>query len=173
MENLHFVIWFRDYQSRYRLANAADKERPATVDNSTEGNHSGSSSTSLDDTSGHASPQNTSPNDNKGDFRKEVDNILATFFVPNARKELLLSAELRDRVIISAKQSTDPGSVRQIHSITVPKADNSCIQFSPAYKVICESLESVSLPRFLAYAATNINRPRQLFWYASISKFPI
>ena len=121
MENLHFVIWFRDYESRYRVTNAAEEVQPVTVDHSNLGNRPGSSSASLDS----ALEETTSPIEAEDNFRKEVDNILATFFVPNARKELLLSAELRDQVIISAKQSTDPELVRETHSATISNADTA------------------------------------------------
>ncbi|KAI5117863.1 hypothetical protein M0805_006566 [Coniferiporia weirii] len=80
-------------------------------------------------------------------LRAEVKNILATFIVPNAKKELLLSAAMRDRTIREAGQTTHPDV------------------FLPIYEAMYESIESVSLPRFLSHAATNINRPRQLFWY--------
>ncbi|THH05089.1 hypothetical protein EW145_g5055 [Phellinidium pouzarii] len=82
-------------------------------------------------------------------FRSEVQNILATFFVPGSKKELSLSAEMRDRVIRGVARTTHPGV------------------FYSVYEAIYDSIESVSLPRFLAQATTNINRPRQLFWYLS------
>ncbi|KAH8118759.1 hypothetical protein DFH11DRAFT_1740710 [Phellopilus nigrolimitatus] len=80
-------------------------------------------------------------------FRAEVQNILATFFVPEAKKELLLSSEMRDRAIAESGRTTHPDV------------------FLPAYESVYELIESVSLSRFLTNASTNINRPRQLFWY--------
>ncbi|KAH8118757.1 hypothetical protein DFH11DRAFT_697950 [Phellopilus nigrolimitatus] len=80
-------------------------------------------------------------------FRTEVQNILATFFVPGAKKELLLSSEMRNHAITESGRTTHPDV------------------FLPAYESVYELTESVSLSRFLINASTNINRPRQLFAY--------
>ena len=40
------------------------------------------------------------------------------------------------------------------------------MQFLPVYEEIYHILETISLPRFLAAASANINRPKQLLWYA-------
>ena len=123
MENLHFVIWFRDYQSRYKAA--AEKQEASSTDNLEDdrlGPLKESRATATAIISHGGSALSTSarachvPTDPIDTYRKEVDNVLATFFVPNARKELLLSAELRDQVVITAKKSTDPESVSQLNS---------------------------------------------------------
>ncbi|KAL5527843.1 hypothetical protein ACEPAG_6644 [Sanghuangporus baumii] len=86
-------------------------------------------------------------------FYSEVQNILATFFVPSSRKELSLSSEMRDTIIKESSRTTHPDV------------------FALAYETIYETVEYVSLPRFLENASTNINRPRQLFWYFSALPF--
>jgi hypothetical protein len=51
-------------------------------------------------------------------------------------------------------------AIRQLATSTHP--DN----FLPIYEEIYSRLENDSLPKFLAQASTNINRPLQLMWYA-------
>lgn len=53
-------------------------------------------------------------------FRSEVNNILATFLVPDARKELLLCSSMRDKAISDAKQSTDPDIVSKMLLVYIP-----------------------------------------------------
>ena len=40
------------------------------------------------------------------------------------------------------------------------------VQFLPVYEEIYHTLETIALPRFLAAASANINRPKQLLWYS-------
>ena len=39
-------------------------------------------------------------------------------------------------------------------------------QFLPIYEEVYHTLETQSLPNFLQYASTNVNHPKQMFWYA-------
>ncbi|KZT29452.1 hypothetical protein NEOLEDRAFT_1128211 [Neolentinus lepideus HHB14362 ss-1] len=81
-------------------------------------------------------------------FRDEVAKAVATFLRPGSEKELSLDSRLRDAVISDLMWNTHPDVLL------------------PIYEEIYNTLETVSLPRFLAYASTNINLPRQIFWYA-------
>ncbi|KAF9819507.1 hypothetical protein IEO21_02115 [Rhodonia placenta] len=88
------------------------------------------------------------PESKQQPFRKEGMRIVATFFKPGAAKELPLDPVVRDTVIRDLTWNTHPDV------------------FLPAYEEIYHILETTSLPRFLASASANINRPKQLFWYA-------
>lgn len=43
-------------------------------------------------------------------------------------------------------------------------------QFLPIYDEVYSVIENQSLPHFLGYAKTNINRPKQLFWSVPASR---
>jgi hypothetical protein len=77
-------------------------------------------------------------------FADECARVVATFFRPSAKKELALHADVRDAVVRNLVHSTHPDV------------------FAPAYEEIYASLNATALPRFLASATTNINRPKQL-----------
>lgn len=80
-------------------------------------------------------------------LRGETSKAVATFLRPGSSKELTLDSRMRDAVIADLTWNTHPDVLL------------------PIYEEIYSSLETVSLPRFLAYASTNINLPRQIFWY--------
>ncbi|OCH94496.1 hypothetical protein OBBRIDRAFT_123127 [Obba rivulosa] len=80
-------------------------------------------------------------------FREECARIVATFFCPGAAEELSLDSALRDAVIRDLTWNTHPDV------------------FLAVYEEIYHSLETISLPRFLAAASVNINLPKQLYWY--------
>ncbi|EMD40355.1 hypothetical protein CERSUDRAFT_91071 [Gelatoporia subvermispora B] len=80
-------------------------------------------------------------------LRAECTRAVATFFAPSAPEELTLDSALRDAIIRDLTWNTHPNV------------------FQPVYEEIYHSVESVSLPRFLAAAAVNINLPKQLYWY--------
>ncbi|KZT06530.1 uncharacterized protein LAESUDRAFT_679540 [Laetiporus sulphureus 93-53] len=81
-------------------------------------------------------------------FRDECRRVIATFFRPGAASELPLDHLLRDTVVRDLTWNTHPDI------------------FLHVYEEMYALLETVSLPRFLAIAATNINTPKQLYWYA-------
>ncbi|KAF9498698.1 hypothetical protein BDN71DRAFT_1503764 [Pleurotus eryngii] len=83
----------------------------------------------------------------KQPFRVECMRIVATFLQPGAVKELPLDGIIRDTVVRDLTSSTHPDV------------------FLTAYEEIYQMIEHTSLPRFLAFSTTNINRPKQLFWY--------
>jgi len=43
------------------------------------------------------------------------------------------------------------------------------MQFFPIYEEVYQVIESQSLPHFLTFAKSNINRPKQIFWYITSS----
>ncbi|TFK46906.1 hypothetical protein OE88DRAFT_1666697 [Heliocybe sulcata] len=80
-------------------------------------------------------------------FREEIAKVVATFFRPSSEQELSLDSRVRDATLSDLTWNTHPDVLL------------------PIYEEVYNSLETVSLPRFLAYASTNINLPLQLFWY--------
>ncbi|PCH40785.1 hypothetical protein WOLCODRAFT_99298 [Wolfiporia cocos MD-104 SS10] len=80
-------------------------------------------------------------------FRADCSRIVATFLTPGAAKELPLDPAVRDTAIRNLTWSTHPDV------------------FLPVYEEIYDILSTISLPRFLGCASTNINRPKQFFWY--------
>ncbi|KAH9833778.1 uncharacterized protein C8Q71DRAFT_860050 [Rhodofomes roseus] len=82
-------------------------------------------------------------------FKEECMRIVATFLRPGTAKELPLDAALRDTTIRDLTWNTHPDV------------------FLPVYAELCYTLETLSLPRFLAAASANINRSRRLFYGAS------
>ncbi|KAH0588099.1 hypothetical protein H2248_006820 [Termitomyces sp. 'cryptogamus'] len=80
-------------------------------------------------------------------FRRECSRIIATFLSPGSPKELALDAIMRDAMIRNISLSCHPDV------------------FLSAYEEVYSFLERCSLPRFLLAASTNINLPKQLYWY--------
>ncbi|OSX59506.1 hypothetical protein POSPLADRAFT_1075641 [Postia placenta MAD-698-R-SB12] len=193
VENLQFVVWFQDYRERFmalpdklqasspgrtdfafavpspartaqRVADSmrqADQLRRADASTSPilsrNPSHGRSRSSSDERNSTAHSPfmsrddpphASITPESRQQPFRKEGMRIVATFFKPGAAKELPLDPVVRDTVIRDLTWNTHPDV------------------FLPAYEEIYHILETTSLPRFLASASANINRPKQLFWYA-------
>ncbi|TDL29970.1 hypothetical protein BD410DRAFT_823929 [Rickenella mellea] len=93
----------------------------------------------------HAQMESFEPVDQP--FREECMCVLATFLSPNSRKELLLDAVVRDTAIKNLVWTTHPDI------------------FQTMYDSIYDLLQTVSLRRFLEFSTSNINRPKQLFWY--------
>lgn len=77
-------------------------------------------------------------------FRAEIDNILATYIMPGAPKELNLECRLRSYVIEQCKESTHP------------------IIFEHAEKAAYEVMHDCSFPNFKQVALTNIGRPGKI-----------
>lgn len=81
-------------------------------------------------------------------MRLECAHATATFLTPSSPEELMLDAEVREAVIRELTWSIHPDV------------------FVSVYESVVEALESFSLPRFLEHASTNINSPKQMFWYS-------
>ncbi|EPT00776.1 hypothetical protein FOMPIDRAFT_1121704, partial [Fomitopsis schrenkii] len=79
-------------------------------------------------------------------FQSECMRIIATFLKPGAAKELPLDPDVRETAVRDLAWNTHPDA------------------FLPIYEEIYYTLETISLPRFLAAASANINRPKQLLW---------
>ncbi|KAI0650386.1 hypothetical protein C8Q79DRAFT_943443 [Trametes meyenii] len=81
-------------------------------------------------------------------FQAECAQATATFLRPDSPKELMLDADVRETLLRELAWNFHPDA------------------FLLAYESAIEALETISLPRFLAYATANINRPKQIFWYS-------
>ncbi|WRT65573.1 uncharacterized protein IL334_002518 [Kwoniella shivajii] len=81
-------------------------------------------------------------------MRDEAHRGFATFLRKGGSKELGISDELREYTRVCLARSTAPEV------------------FLPLYEEIYHVVETQSLPHFLANAKSNINRPKQVFWYA-------
>ncbi|KAL5529973.1 hypothetical protein ACEPAF_6230 [Sanghuangporus sanghuang] len=156
LENLQFIVWYRDYRKRFEALSPEEQARSPSLQHGKPEAFKpryGTTPLSLDicpdilagNNSRRPSLKKTSGYSDSQPFRNEVQNILATFFAPNSRKELSLSSQMRDTVIKKSSSTTHPDV------------------FALVYEVIYETVEYVSLPCFLENASTNINRPRQLF----------
>ncbi|WVO20136.1 uncharacterized protein IAS62_001427 [Cryptococcus decagattii] len=84
---------------------------------------------------------------NEQPLRDQAQRAFATFLKKGGSKELSISDELREYVRTCLEASTAPES------------------FLPVLEEIYHTLESQCLPRFLEAVKSNINRPKQLFWY--------
>ncbi|ORY27449.1 hypothetical protein BCR39DRAFT_445113, partial [Naematelia encephala] len=80
-------------------------------------------------------------------MRDEAQRAFATFLRKGGSREVGISDDLREFARITLARSTSPEV------------------FLPVYEEIYQVIETQSLPHFLTYAKSNINRPKQLFWY--------
>ncbi|KDQ64122.1 hypothetical protein JAAARDRAFT_187495 [Jaapia argillacea MUCL 33604] len=80
-------------------------------------------------------------------FRDECTRVVSSFLRAGSSKELNIDADVRDSVFKELVWSTHPDV------------------FLPLYEAAFTLLESSSIPHFLSHASTNINLPRQIFWY--------
>ncbi|WVF67127.1 hypothetical protein IAT40_001872 [Kwoniella sp. CBS 6097] len=80
-------------------------------------------------------------------MREEAQRAFATFLRKGGSRELGISDEMRQFTKLCLARSTAPEV------------------FSPLYEEIYHVVETQSLPHFLQHAKSNINRPKQLFWY--------
>ncbi|OCF74858.1 hypothetical protein I204_03701 [Kwoniella mangroviensis CBS 8886] len=80
-------------------------------------------------------------------MREEVQRAFATFLRKGGSRELSVSDELREYTKLCLAKSTAPEV------------------FLPLYEEIYHTVETQSLPHFLQHARSNINRPKQVFWY--------
>ncbi|KAI0371608.1 hypothetical protein BV20DRAFT_965345 [Pilatotrama ljubarskyi] len=81
-------------------------------------------------------------------FREESALAAATFLSPGSPQEIILDGEVRDALLRELTWNIHPDA------------------FLSAYEAVVEALETYSMPRFLAYASANINRPKQIYWYS-------
>ncbi|KAK4687389.1 hypothetical protein P7C73_g2717, partial [Tremellales sp. Uapishka_1] len=80
-------------------------------------------------------------------MREEAQRAFATFARKGGSRELGIGEDIREYTKKALERSTAPET------------------FLPLYEEIYQVIESQSLPHFFSYAKTNINRPKQLFWY--------
>ncbi|WVW80010.1 hypothetical protein I302_101983 [Kwoniella bestiolae CBS 10118] len=80
-------------------------------------------------------------------MREEAQRAFATFLRKGGSRELSISDELREYTKLCLAKSTAPEV------------------FLPLYEEIYHTVETQSLPHFLQHATSNINRPKQVFWY--------
>ncbi|WWC97083.1 hypothetical protein V866_003960 [Kwoniella sp. B9012] len=80
-------------------------------------------------------------------MREEAQRAFATFLRKGGSRELSISDELREYTKLCLAKSTAPEV------------------FLPLYEEIYHTVETQSLPHFLQHARSNINRPKQVFWY--------
>jgi hypothetical protein len=76
--------------------------------------------------------------------RTECERIVATFFSPKSRKELLVDPSLRNTVLGELETNTHPDV------------------FLPVYEAVFTTLKTRSLPRFLISSSAVTNRPNQI-----------
>ncbi|KAL5487589.1 hypothetical protein ACEPAI_5697 [Sanghuangporus weigelae] len=189
LENLQFIVWYQDYRKRFEALSPEEQARSPSPRVSGDDVLAGpvfqynpSSSTfrsseyDQPNTSSYVSrdPEHGKPEASKpryGTTPLSLDICPDILAVNNSRRpslkktssysdtqpfrseELSLSSEMRDTIIKESSRTTHPDV------------------FALVYEVIYEIVEYVSLPRFLENASTNINRPRQLFWYFSALPF--
>ncbi|KAG9101394.1 hypothetical protein FS749_007482 [Ceratobasidium sp. UAMH 11750] len=168
LENLQFIVWYHDYRARF-LALPADAQslsppptssspttppRPPTPENYKKGFSSPSTATSdwgLSPSSSSWSQWSPLPPTpvplRDQPFRAETLQIVATFFRPNAKKELSLDADVRDELLRGLVKTTHPDV------------------FMPAYTRIYDLVDTSSVPNFVRVTASNINLPKQIYWY--------
>lgn len=75
-----------------------------------------------------------------------MDLVVARFLTPGASSELNISPAVRNRTVDEARKSTHPDA------------------FTEAAEAAYHLMETSSLPNFVKYAASNINRPKKQFW---------
>ncbi|KAG8741987.1 hypothetical protein FRC10_002145 [Ceratobasidium sp. 414] len=167
LENLQFIVWYHDYRARF-LALPADLQSLSPPPDSSPTplpsphppeNYKGdlsSPSTTLSDWG--LSPSSSSWSQwsplpstpvplREQPFRTETLQVVATFFRPNAKKELSLDADVRDELLRKLVKTTHPDV------------------FMPAYTRIYDLVDASSVPNFVGITAPNINLPKQIYWY--------
>ena len=82
--------------------------------------------------------------------------MTARFLTPGASSELNISPAIRNRTVEEARKSTHPDV------------------FAEAAEAAYRLMESSSLPNFVKYATSNINKPKKKFWlYVGTTDFCI
>ncbi|KAF8908359.1 hypothetical protein CPB85DRAFT_1309907 [Mucidula mucida] len=153
IEQLQFIVWFNDYRQRVGNPGMIRNASISSISSAANSLHSKRPAWSIPVVS-DAIPISPLPPLSKVDstfndveLRKECMHVISTFLVPGSPKELLLEADLRERLIKGLETSCHPDL------------------FLPVYKEVYFSLENDTLPRFLAYSLPNINLPKQVLWY--------
>jgi hypothetical protein len=173
LENLQFVVWYQSYRQRFfALPDATRALSPGKAETEFSFNDAPNQSThgkrmfkfdsfgqstqtsgSHTDMSSHDDPLRSlitplgsalTSREARQPFRDECERIVATFFSPNALKELSLSSDVRDAVLRDLEQNTHPDV------------------FLPAYEAIFYDLQTCSLPRFLTAVSAVTCRPNQI-----------
>ncbi|EIW66607.1 hypothetical protein M231_01473 [Tremella mesenterica] len=80
-------------------------------------------------------------------MREEAQRAFATFLRPGGSRELGIADELR----LFAQECLTRSTAPEV--------------FLPIYEEVYQVVERQSLPHFLSYARTNINRPKRIFWF--------
>ncbi|KIY62006.1 hypothetical protein CYLTODRAFT_427234 [Cylindrobasidium torrendii FP15055 ss-10] len=156
IEQLQFVVWFRDYRKRVQArsvrgrpesqlsfaSTSTDLTTPKRVASLTS-----TDSAPIIDILSNIHTNNIVLNDPA--LREECMSVVSTFFLPNSPKELSVDHDMRQRIIKGL--------------------ENNCHYslFEPIYKQIYTTLERTVLPRFLGNALPNINMPKQILWYSA------
>ncbi|KAG9124141.1 hypothetical protein FRC07_012685 [Ceratobasidium sp. 392] len=163
LENLQFIVWYHDYRTRFlALPTELQSLSPSPLGSphaptpDQYRNEPLSSPTLLNEwpvspSSPWAqwSPLPPTPVPLRDQpFRTETLQIVATFLRPNAKKELSLDADVRDELLRGLERTTHPDV------------------FMPAYTRIYDLVEMSSVPNFVNITASNINLPKQIYWYA-------
>jgi hypothetical protein len=94
-------------------------------------------------------------------MRDEALRAFSTFLRKGGSRELGISDELRIYTKTCLRRSSAPDCVSRWIRSCEPC---SCFQFLPVFEEIYQAVETQSLPHFLGYAKTNINRPKKMFW---------
>ena len=89
-------------------------------------------------------------------LRREVEVVISRFLTPGSASEINISPTLRRRTIEMANTTTHPDVFKEVAEA--------------AYHL----MESSSLPNFVRYATSNINKPKKNFWlYVGTTDFMI
>jgi Regulator of G protein signaling domain len=89
-------------------------------------------------------------------LRREVELIIARFLTPGSTSELNISPAIRKRALDNARSSTHPDI------------------FKEAAEAAYHLMEASSLPNFVRFATSNINKPKKHFWlYVGTTDFMI
>jgi len=161
-ENLLFAVWYRSYAARWRDLDEETKKRvpvPSTrlgdrYDPFTRGSRS-DVGTNIDQTS--MLPIGEQP------MREEAARAFSTFLRSGGSGALGVSDDLRQFARTCLAKSSAPECV----SLPACQRIELNIQFLPIYEEVYLTLETQSLPNFLSYASTNVNHPKQMFWYVN------
>ncbi|KAG8699670.1 hypothetical protein FRC09_006466, partial [Ceratobasidium sp. 395] len=166
LENLQFIVWYHDYRSRFlalptELQSLSPSPLLSTAPTPTPDRYRTDPTSPLTPASewllspspsawsqwSPVTPTSHVPLRDQP-FRTETLQVVATFLRPNAKKELSLDADVRDELLRALERTTHPDV------------------FTPAYTRIYDLVDMSSVPNFVSITASNINLPKQIYWYA-------